>query len=104
MMFTEGVKLDVPQQDNFVVGLVKNRFEVAGRVFAETSHEFGVGTGNPIGRLEQAFTVRVLAYGNQDLAYGRFDPAEVYLGRCRGRGVAGVVGTAQEAVDVLLSI
>jgi hypothetical protein len=79
-MLAEGVELDVAEEDDLIVSFVEDRLEMPLRIILEAGHEFAIGAGDAVGRLQQSLAVGVFADGEEDLAHGAFEARDVDLG------------------------
>src|SRR5919107_315871 len=73
VMLAERGEGDIAQHDHLLVPLVEGRLEVLFWVLAQPSEELRVRFGDAMWRALQAFSIRIFADGEQDLAHGRLD-------------------------------
>ena len=79
MMFTNAVKLNATNGDNFIAALGEGALKMCRWILSQTSEDLAVGPCHPRRSFAQAFTVRVFANGQQDLPNGSFDPRPIYV-------------------------
>ena len=93
VVLAKGVELDIAKQHDFVIVLVKDRFEMALGIVLQSRHQLAIGAGDTVGCFEKSLAVRVFADGDQDFANGPLDPRDIDLRirQRRGMRVARVV-------------
>src|SRR5262245_35825793 len=69
--------LDIADEDHLVVIGVEDRAEDILRMLCQPGELLCVGSRDPAGSVLDSIPVRVLADGEQDLAYGTLDPLEI---------------------------
>ena len=72
-MLTHGRERDVLDQDDLVVILGEDGFQLRGRIAAHPVEDFLVHAGDALGRVAQSLPVRVFADGFQDHPAGGYE-------------------------------
>ena len=78
MVLAQRVHGNVSHQDHLVVISLELAGQVRGRILVQPSADLGVHAGHPPRCVQQAVSVRVLAYGSQDLSHRGLNPGLVY--------------------------
>jgi alanyl-tRNA synthetase len=94
VMLADGVKLNVAQQNDFVVPLVEDRFQVAAGILGHSAKEFGVSAGHAGRGFQETFAAGVFTDGGENLAHGPLDARQI-----DGRVVFGWFGAVGHELD-----
>src|SRR5262245_55880281 len=81
MMLTKARELDVANDNDLIVFLSEHFFQMKARILVETTKDLAIHPRDSIGRLNQAFTIWVFTYGDQNLSNRPAKALVVYCGR-----------------------
>ena len=76
-MFAQRMKLDVAEQHDFIVRLMKDRVQMYPRIDAQPGHQLDIRSRDPARRFLQSLALGIFADGEKNLADGPFDAREI---------------------------